>query len=89
MNKPDLRVVARLIEILYVNGSMKKTHLQMRAGLNYNVFKEYLKWMLERGLIDRIKDDEGEEKIELTDKGIEAYSRFVVWVKEMMQGLPL
>ncbi|MEM3659793.1 MAG: winged helix-turn-helix domain-containing protein [Thermoproteota archaeon] len=89
MNKPDLRVVARLIEILYVNGSMKKTYLQMRAGLNYNVFKEYLKWMLERGLIDRIKDDEGEEKIELTDKGIEAYSRFVAWVKEMMQGLPL
>ncbi|MEM2051191.1 MAG: hypothetical protein QXO47_10580 [Thermoproteota archaeon] len=36
-----------------------------------------------------IKDDEGGEKIELTDKGIEAYSRFVAWVKEMMQGLPL
>ena len=41
MERPDLYVLARFLDILYQNGRMKKTNLQNRVGLNYPRFIEY------------------------------------------------
>jgi hypothetical protein len=41
MEKPDLYVVARFLDIMFSNGSsMKKTNIQMLLGVNYPRFME-------------------------------------------------
>jgi hypothetical protein len=68
MERPDLYVVARFLNVLYGNGSpTKKTNIQMLLGV---------------GLVSLVVDENDAEKIALTDKGIEAYHRFVDWIKE-------
>ncbi len=88
MEKPDLYVVARFLEILYSEGSaMKRTNIQMLLGLNYPRFTEYLEWLLQHQLVARTTDEENVERISLTSKGISAYHRLVVWIKETMEGI--
>ena len=87
MERPDLYVVARFLNALYGNGSpMKKTNIQMLLGVNYSRFIEYSEWMEKRGLITLVVDENSAERIGLTDKGIEAYHRFVDWIKETLEG---
>jgi predicted transcriptional regulator len=77
MERPDLYVVARLLEALWRNHNrMRKTSLQMAAGLNYNVFTKYLEFLKARGLATVHPEGEG-ERVELTARGYEAH-RFLV-----------
>ena len=86
MERPDLYVVARFLDVLHRNGSgMKKTNIQMSLGVNYPRFTEYLDWMLQHQLVEEVVDDENSEKIALTPKGIDAYHRFVDWIKETLE----
>ncbi len=86
MERPDLYVVARFLDILYRNGSaMKKTNIQMLLGVNYPRFTEYLDWMLKRGLVEETLDEQAGGRIALTPKGIEGYHRFVDWVKDTLE----
>lgn len=86
MERPDLYVVARFLNVLYGNGSpMKKTNIQMLLGVNYSRFIEYSEWMEKRNLVTLVVDENGAERIALTDKGIEAYHRFVDWIKETLE----
>jgi len=79
-------VVARFLDTLYRNGSgMKKTNIQMLLGVNYPRFTEYLEWMLEHDLVADVQDEEKVERIVLTPKGIDAYHRFVDWIKETLE----
>jgi predicted transcriptional regulator len=90
LERPDLYVVARFLEILHKNGPMKKTNLHMLLGLNYPRFLEYLEWMEQHGLAMRVTlDDEAGERISLSEKGIESYDTLVEWIKKMMVGLNL
>ena len=90
MEKPDLYVVARFLDILYRNGSaMKRTNIQMLLGLNYPRFAEYLEWLLNRHLVAQTTDEEDVIKIALTPKGTDAYHRLVLWIKETMEGLKI
>ena len=42
MERPDLYVLARFLDVLHSSGQpMKKTNLQMRVGLNFPRFMEY------------------------------------------------
>ena len=87
MNKPDLYVVARILERLWREGEpMVKTRLQVAANLNYDVFTRYLDWMLDRQLLTRVTSSEEHERIALTPKGTEAYSKLVQWIHEFMRG---
>ena len=90
MEKPDLYVVARFLDIMYRNGpALKKTNIQMLLGINYGRFIEYLDWLLKRKLVaERVDEVEG-ERIVLTPKGIDAYNTVVEWIKEMLDGVKI
>ena len=89
MERPDLYVLARFLDILYENGQpMKKTNLQMRTGLNYARFTEYFEWMISNGFVQR-KDEDGVELYSLSPRGLDAYHRLVAWIKETMKGTRL
>lgn len=85
MEKPDLYVVARFLDIMFTNGSgMKKTNIQMLLGVNYPRFIEYLEWLLKHKLVAANFDEEKTEWIKLTPKGIDSYHRLVEWIKETL-----
>jgi predicted transcriptional regulator len=86
LERPDLYVVARFLDVLYRNGSaMKKTNIQMLLGVNYPRFTEYLEWMLQHQLVSETTDEDNADRIALSPKGIEAYHRFVDWIKETLE----
>jgi len=91
MERPDLYVVARFLDILYNSDApMKRTNIQMRLGLNYPRFTEYLEWLVERRLVVLITEkDEEAEKYTLSPKGAESYHKLVDWIREMMQGIKI
>lgn len=83
MGRPDLYVVARLLERLWKeNGPMVKTRLQVACNVNYDVFRRYISWMMMRGFVTTINCDD-HEKIVLTPKGEEAYRKLVQWINEV------
>ncbi|TMA03657.1 MAG: hypothetical protein E6J99_00075 [Methanobacteriota archaeon] len=84
-DRPDLYVVARLLEGLWrAHGPMVKTRLQVAANVNYDVFSRYLEWILSRGLVSIENAADGHDRITLTPKGHEAYRRLVQWVNEVV-----
>jgi len=91
LTRPDLYVVARFLDIMYKNGSpMKRTNIQLRLGLNYPKFTEYLEWLIDRQLLARTVDEEENcVKIGLTPKGLESYHRLVDWIRETVQGIKI
>jgi predicted transcriptional regulator len=74
--RPDLYVLARVIEILKEKGAVKRTALSTASGLAYNRFVRYLEWMKEREFVSI--DEEG--NVRLSSKGIEAYEQLVKWI---------
>jgi predicted transcriptional regulator len=91
LEKPDLYVVARFLDILYEQGSpMKKTNIQMRLGTNYPRFAEYLEWLISKGFVMRHEEMiENSEAYRLSENGVEAYHRIVDWIRETMEGIRL
>ena len=83
--KPDLFVVARLLERLWRHhDTMLKTHLQLATNVNYDIFSRYLSWLLARGLVSLENSPDGHERVRLTLKGWEAYKRLVDWLNEFV-----
>ena len=75
---------------MYNNGSgMKKTNIQMLLGINYPRFIEYLDWLLKHELVVATTDDDKNERIVLTPKGIDYYHRLVDWIKETLDGVKI
>ncbi len=90
MDRPDLYVVARILDCLWSQDApMVKTRLQVAANVNYDVFSRYLSWMLDRGLVALENSPEGQERVALSSKGYEAYRRLVQWINEVVRGGPL
>lgn len=82
MERPDLYVVSRFLERLWRDGRpRRKTELQLAVRLNYNVYKKYLDWLEQKGLIEVVSDSEG-DSIGITQKGLETYRTLVAWIKE-------
>lgn len=87
LDRPDLYVVARLLERLWrEDGPMLKTRLQVAANVNYDVFTRYLNWMCARGLTGLEDSADGHDRVTLTPKGREAYRKLVQWINEVVQG---
>lgn len=85
--RPDLYVVARLLERLWrEDAPMLKTRLQVAANVNYDVFGRYLEWMTERGLVSVEGSPDGHARVALTAKGHEAYRKLVQWINEVVRG---
>ena len=77
-DRPDLFVVVRILEVLRRNPEgLRKTPLQLSAGLNYTVFSRHLERLADRGLVKIDQDDEMTERVSLTARGAEAL-RFLV-----------
>ncbi len=86
-DRPDLYVVARLLERLWrEDGPMLKTRLQVAANVNYDVFARYLDWMRSHGLVSVENSPDGHERIVLTQKGHESYRKIVQWINEVVHG---
>jgi predicted transcriptional regulator len=87
LERPDLYVLARFLDVLYSNGQpMKKTNLQMRVGLNYPRFVDYLGWLTSHGFVQQTGEG-GAELYSLSPKGLDAYHRLVDWIRETMKGM--
>lgn len=88
VERPDLYVLARFLDKLYDNHlPMKKTNLQMRVGLNYPRFMEYLEWMVSHGFVQQQTDENGTEVYSLSMQGVDAHRRLVAWIRETMKGM--
>lgn len=86
-DRPDLYVVARLLERLWrEDAPMGKTRLQVAANVNYDVFTRYLEWMKGHGLVTLEGNPNGHDRVALTPKGYEAYRKLVLWINEVVQG---
>ncbi|MEM0054425.1 MAG: winged helix-turn-helix domain-containing protein [Nitrososphaeria archaeon] len=63
---------------------MKKTNLQMRVGLNYIRFMEYLNWLTYNGLVQKVIDNES-ELYRLSPKGLEVYHKLIELIKDILK----
>jgi len=87
LDRPDLYVVARILERLWREEQpMLKTRLQVASRVNYDVFRRYVSWMDGKGLIHIENSSDGHDRISLTDKGEEAYRKLVQWINEIIHG---
>jgi len=89
LDRPDLFLVARFLERLWREpGPILKTHLQMAANVNYDVFLRYLAWLRARGLVMLDNNSNGHERVSITEKGKRAYRRLVEWLDDFSPGRP-
>ncbi len=87
LERPDLYVVARLLERLWrADDPVLKTRLQVAAHVNYDVFSRYLDWLRAHGLVVLESAEDGHERVHLTPKGHEAYRKLVQWINEVVHG---
>lgn len=87
MDRPDLYVVARILDRLWsTQGPMLRTHLQVAANVNYDIFTRYLEWMRERDLVHIEDSADGHVRVSLTSKGQEAYRKIAQWISEVVHG---
>jgi predicted transcriptional regulator len=75
-SKPDLYVVARIINVLKDRGSTKRTELACVTGVAYDRLSKYVDWMSQEGVLK--VDEEG--NVALTEKGLETYNNLVKWI---------
>jgi predicted transcriptional regulator len=75
-SKPDLYVVARIIQALRQRDSVNKTALATSTGLAYDKLVRYLAWMSEKGFVEVSADG----SVTLTDAGQKAYDELVTWI---------
>ncbi|MGD9962491.1 MAG: winged helix-turn-helix domain-containing protein [Thermoplasmata archaeon] len=89
LEKPDLYVVARLLERLWREEEpMLKTRLQVASRVNYDVFRRYISWMEGRGLVAVENSSDGHDRVSLTTKGEESYKKLVQWINEVIHQKP-
>lgn len=85
-DRPDLFVVVRILDVLRRNpGGLRKTPLQLAAGLNYTVFSRHLQRLADRGLVNIEKDDEMAEQVTLTARGAEALQFLVSGIERVVR----
>jgi predicted transcriptional regulator len=90
MDRPDLFVLGRLLEGLALAAEPPlRTQLQQRAGVNYTMLERYLEFLTGHGLA--LLDGDG--RLSLTPKGVEAYRFLSVSLAQIFdvpnQGTPL
>lgn len=87
MDRPDLYVVARILDCLWeAESPMLRTRLQVASNVNYDILIRYLDWMVERGLIALDNSADGHVRVALTEKGREAYRKVTQWIYEVVHG---
>ena len=77
-SKPNLYVIARIINTLKEQGPMKRTQLATLTDLSYDSLVKYLEWMNDRKFVTMGPDG----NVVLTKDGYPAYDRLVRWILE-------
>ena len=75
-SRPDLYVLARIIEKLKEHGPMNRTALATSTGIAYDRLGKYLQWMSAKGFAKLSEDG----FVSLTEQGSKAYEEFVSWI---------
>jgi predicted transcriptional regulator len=84
--KRDVYVIARFLEPLLSNTEgMKRTHLANRTGLNYADFKNYLEFLMDRGLLAIAVGEDGRERVAITVEGRRLYRVILMPFAEMLK----
>ncbi|MFI5405563.1 MAG: winged helix-turn-helix domain-containing protein [Nitrososphaerales archaeon] len=78
LRRIDTEIVKRIIIILHDDGRERKTKISLKAHLAYDKCLHYLGWLELMGLISIEKSVHGIEWINLTEKGIELYSKYSI-----------
>jgi predicted transcriptional regulator len=85
-DRPDLFVVVRMLEVLRRNpDGLRKTPLQLAAGVNYTVFSRYLERLADRGLVNVEEDSDQTERVHLTARGAEALGFLVSGISRVVR----
>ena len=82
-SKPDLYVIARIVNVVREQGPTLRTQLAVLTWLSYDSLVRYLEWMSHKGL-DTI---DANEVIHLTEEGHKVYDRLVSWILEYVGAL--
>jgi predicted transcriptional regulator len=83
--RPDLYVVARfLARLREPDRTHTRSSLQAAVRVNYDLFRAYLAWLLERGFVTVKPVEGGSDEIRLTREGFEAHGRLVSWVRDVL-----
>ncbi|MGA7861761.1 MAG: winged helix-turn-helix domain-containing protein [Thermoplasmata archaeon] len=86
MERPNLYVLARLLEALArAPAPVRKTQLQLMAGLNYTVFAKYLEFLIGREMVE-VAPDPGGEVLRLTPKGYDIYCFLADGIARILTG---
>lgn len=84
--KPDLYVIARFLDCLWrpaweVPPAYTKAKLQLAVRLNYDLFRRYLAFLVEKKFVEVRADPRGTEVIVLTAEGRKAHDELVAWLR--------
>jgi predicted transcriptional regulator len=72
----DTEIVKRIVIALHDGGKERKTKIALKAHLAYDKCFRYIEWLELMGLIRKEADDHGLEFVNLTEKGLELYSKY-------------
>lgn len=76
LRRIDTEIVKRIIIILHDDGKERKTKISLKAHLAYDKCLHYLGWLELMGLVRIENSGHDIEWINLTEKGIELYSKY-------------
>ncbi len=68
--RSGLDICADILEIARMGA--KKTHIVYKANLNFRIVERYLRWLMERGLLER----EGDRLYVTTEEGLRFLERY-------------
>ncbi len=78
-------MLARIIKSLNDKGPTNRTALATAAGVSYDRFVLYLRWMTEKEFVNMDRDG----VVRLTPKGAQVYNDLVTWIIEHVGQLRL
>lgn len=82
-SRPDLYVLARYLDRLAdAPEGVPRARLQAAVRLNYDLYRSYLAWLVERGWARVESDGEGTDRVWLTPAGRDAHARLVGWLRD-------
>lgn len=93
LERPDPYVVARFLERLDHDDGLEppapsKGKLQLATRLNYDLFRRYLAFLVQRGLVVERPGPHGATEVRITTAGRESHRRFREWAAALLGRAP-
>ena len=85
MRRSKLEMYIDILNVLAHRGPLKLTHVMYKANVNCNILKEYLDFLIKKGLIEKRTITKMRVVFAITQRGINALKYF----HELTQVLPI